>query len=158
MTNEEKFLAQKLLEMFQSFPKLHRYQCPIPGLKPSELMLLLHIRQAVLTNEFGMKVSDISKSLMVASPTVTQLVNSLEKQGLLERSVDQGDRRVVRIRITAKGEKIMQGVEADFLHHSMGLVRYLGMEKTRDLIEIMSQIGIYFSEVYEPAIHDPHNI
>jgi len=146
LANTEEILARKLLEMFQSFPKHHRYQCPIPNLRPSELMMLFHIRQEVLTAESGLKVSDISKNLMVSSPTVTQIVNKLVKQGLVERSIDKDDRRAVRIRVTETGERIIKTAEKALLNNSIGLVKYLGKDKTKNFIETMSQVCTYLSE------------
>jgi DNA-binding MarR family transcriptional regulator len=155
LSNREENLARKLLEMFQSFPKHHRYQCPIPNLRPSELMMLFHIRQEVLKSESGLKVSEISKNLMVSSPTVTQIVNNLVKQGLAERSIDIKDRRAVRIRVTETGERTINSVEKEFLNNSIGLVKYLGEDKTTSLIEIMSQVCTYFSEgIYNDFDHE----
>jgi DNA-binding transcriptional ArsR family regulator len=44
-----------------------------------------------------------SGKLNVTSPTVTQHINSLEAQELVERHADPADRRVVRIRLSDKG-------------------------------------------------------
>lgn len=146
LANTEEILARKLLEVFQAFPKHHRHQCPIQNLRPSELMMLFHIRQEGLTAESGLKVSEISNKLMVSSPTVTQIVNNLVKQALVERSIDKDDRRAVRIRVTETGERIIKSTEKDLLNNSIGLVKYLGEDKTKTLIETMAQVHTYLSE------------
>jgi DNA-binding MarR family transcriptional regulator len=44
----------------------------------------------------------------VRPPTMTKLVAAMEDGGLIERESDQEDRRVVRIRPTAKGKRILE--------------------------------------------------
>ena len=44
----------------------------------------------------------------VRPPTITKLVATLEKAGLVEREIDSEDRRVVRVRSTARGARLLQ--------------------------------------------------
>src|SRR6476661_2185296 len=44
----------------------------------------------------------------VRPPTITKVVSTLEKAGLVEREVDTEDRRVVRVRATARGARLLQ--------------------------------------------------
>ncbi len=44
----------------------------------------------------------------VRPPTMTKLIGAMEEGGLIERVPDREDRRVVRIRATAKGKRILE--------------------------------------------------
>jgi len=44
----------------------------------------------------------------VRPPTITKLVATLEASGLVERETDEGDRRIVRVKATARGAKLLQ--------------------------------------------------
>ena len=44
----------------------------------------------------------------VRPPTMTKLVAAMEAGGLIEREPDEADRRVVRIRATARGKRILE--------------------------------------------------
>jgi DNA-binding MarR family transcriptional regulator len=44
----------------------------------------------------------------VRPPTITKVVATLEKAGLVERETDSDDRRVVRVRSTARGVRLLQ--------------------------------------------------
>lgn len=44
----------------------------------------------------------------VRPPSMTRFVQNLERDGLVEREVDPADRRVVRVRATAAGERLLQ--------------------------------------------------
>ena len=44
----------------------------------------------------------------VRPPTITKLVATLEASGLVERETDAADRRIVRVKATARGAKLLQ--------------------------------------------------
>ena len=53
----------------------------------------------------GLKMSDLSRVLMVSSGNVTGIVQRLLADGLIERDGVAGDRRAVRVRLSAQGRK-----------------------------------------------------
>jgi DNA-binding MarR family transcriptional regulator len=44
----------------------------------------------------------------VRPPTISKLVATLEAAGLVEREIDETDRRVMRVRATARGTRLLQ--------------------------------------------------
>jgi DNA-binding MarR family transcriptional regulator len=44
----------------------------------------------------------------VRPPTITKVVATLEADGLVERETDETDRRIVRVRATTRGTKLLQ--------------------------------------------------
>jgi len=52
-------------------------------------------------------VGELAHAAGVATPTVTRVLGSLERDGIVERRRDQADRRVVRIRLTPAGRGLM---------------------------------------------------
>lgn len=51
----------------------------------------------------GLKMSELSRMLMVSSGNVTGIVHRLLDDGLIERDEVEGDRRAVRVRLSARG-------------------------------------------------------
>jgi DNA-binding MarR family transcriptional regulator len=49
----------------------------------------------------------LASAEQVRPPTITKLVASLEEQGLVERETDAEDRRVVRVKATARGTRLL---------------------------------------------------
>src|SRR4051812_19841615 len=49
----------------------------------------------------------LASAEQVRPPTVTKLVAVLEQQGLVERETDAADRRVVRVKATARGTRLL---------------------------------------------------
>jgi DNA-binding MarR family transcriptional regulator len=57
--------------------------------------------------EYGpLPLSKIANHIMVKSPTVTGVVDRLEKKGLAERMRNSADRRVITIQLTEAGKKL----------------------------------------------------
>ena len=54
----------------------------------------------------GSSLTQISQGLMLENPTVTGLIDRLEKSGYVKRSDHPGDRRVYLIHLTEKGNKV----------------------------------------------------
>jgi DNA-binding MarR family transcriptional regulator len=44
----------------------------------------------------------------VRPPTISKLVAALEQAGLVEREIDETDRRVIRVRATSRGTRLLQ--------------------------------------------------
>jgi DNA-binding MarR family transcriptional regulator len=49
----------------------------------------------------------LAQAEQVRPPTITKLVATLEDAGLVEREVDDVDRRVVRVKATARGTRLL---------------------------------------------------
>jgi DNA-binding MarR family transcriptional regulator len=62
-----------------------------------DVMAVLH------RNESGMKMSELSRMLMVSNGNVTGIVDRLTEDGLMLREAVPGDRRAARVRLTKKG-------------------------------------------------------
>jgi DNA-binding MarR family transcriptional regulator len=52
-------------------------------------------------------LGELARAEQVRPPTISKLIVALEQQGLVEREIDAGDRRVVRVRATSRGTKVL---------------------------------------------------
>lgn len=68
---------------------------------PIQVMLLFFLQK----ND-GSSLTQISQGLMLENPTVTGLVDRLEKSGYVKRSDHPNDRRVYLVYLTEKGNKV----------------------------------------------------
>lgn len=141
---KQKPVAQKLLEAFTQIHKVNWKQSPIASLRSSEVRVLFSVKKLMKSEIPGVKMSDISSALRVASPTITQLINGLETNGFVERTMDKEDRRAVRVRLTAKGEGAIEKASEAFFNAFNGLAEYLGEEDSNRLAELLSKTFAYF--------------
>src|SRR3954447_16165657 len=100
MAEIEGATAQKLIKSFMQFRKTGWHDKKIAGFNPSEFRVLAAILRGANEQNTEMKVSEISQTLKVTPPTVTQIINSIEKDGFVERMIDPEDRRAVKIKLT----------------------------------------------------------
>lgn len=149
MEKTENPTAQKLMIAFHRFRRLHARQNYGGNHTPGEMMLLSCIRQATEDSGVGIRVSELSSQLNVASPTITQQVNNLVQMHYVERVGDPKDRRAVLITLTDKGLAVVQNASHEFLSAVNGLVEYLGEQDSEKLAELMGKVFTYFYEERE---------
>jgi DNA-binding MarR family transcriptional regulator len=145
LSNDLRTIAKDLMEVFvqsQVGSNMRRNRA-VFNQKPGEVMVLHFISMNLNEDSRGLMVSEISENLKVTSPTVTQHINSLEAQGLVERHVDPLDRRVVRIQMTDNGMKYIQRINEARLNMFIGLVKHLGEEESLHYIELMGKVSDY---------------
>ena len=142
----ESATAQKLLKAFMQFRKTGWHEKKIGGYNPSEFKVLAAIQQGANEKNDEMKVSEISQRLQVTPPTVTQIINILEKDGLVERAVDPEDRRAVKIKLTQAGMEATARAKNRFTETFTGLIDYLGEEESEQLADLLDKVHHYFNE------------
>lgn len=143
--NEES-TAHRLIKSFSQFRKLDWQQDPINRYKKSEIQVLFCIKQG--SDNKVMSVSDISKFLHVTSPTVTQIINSLEENGLVDRQINKEDRRSINVTLTEEGEKVTEQAADKFFSSINGLIDHLGEEESEQLAHLLNKVFHYYKDVH----------
>lgn len=73
----------------------------------------------VLRKNGDMIIGELGQAMYLACSTATDLVDRMERNGLVERVRDTSDRRVVRIHVLGKGEEVLEKVmiaRKNYLH------------------------------------------
>lgn len=60
------------------------------------------------------RITELATTEALAQPTVTQLVDRLQNRGLVDRTRDPRDRRVVLVSITEDGREALEQVRAEY--------------------------------------------
>ncbi|MEP6906931.1 MAG: MarR family transcriptional regulator [Pseudoxanthomonas sp.] len=79
-----------------------------PILKPFGITPLQYTIMTVIATHEGLSSADLSRRFYVTPQTMGQVLASLEEGGLLKRREDPGNRRVLRVAMTAEGRKLVQ--------------------------------------------------
>ncbi len=148
MDNTE--VAKDLMRTFQQFKRVMKPPPMVRGLKPSEMGLLFHIERFREDESSGVKVSELSGHMHVTSPSVTQLVKTLEDKGMVARRMDPDDRRSVLVSLTDKGEAVTRQAEQGLQALLSGIVDHLGEEKSKQLISLLDDVSQYLSTANNP--------
>ncbi|GAB2701377.1 MarR family winged helix-turn-helix transcriptional regulator [Paenibacillus thermoaerophilus] len=146
MSADSNQIAFDLLRAFRQLRTIRWNGLRAEGCTPGETILLHTLRRHMRKGSPGMKTSEIGRHLRVSTPSVTQMVNVLEARGLVERKADPADRRIVRIALTESGQEEMRKVEQSMLEGVSGLIAYLGLDRSRQLIALLDDVHLYYSE------------
>lgn len=95
----------------------------------------------------GLRMSELSKRMMVTGGNVTGVTDQLEKEGLVARVTDEDDRRALRVQLTAKGR---QEFHAMAQAHEEWVVTALGglaPEEIRTLHQLLGKVKRHYLEL-----------
>jgi DNA-binding MarR family transcriptional regulator len=104
---------QRLLEFrdgLRRFLHWSEEQAAAVGLTPAQHQLLLAVRGHAGTQ--GPTVGDVADHLLLQRHSVVGLINRAEAGGLLARTSDPDDHRVVRLKLTKRGERRLEQLSA----------------------------------------------
>lgn len=76
-------------------------------------------------------VTELAEAEQVTLPTMTRLLQGMERDGLVRRRRDRGDARVVRVSATAAGRRAMEAARDRRVEHLDGLLRRLSAADAR---------------------------
>ncbi|MBD0273846.1 MAG: MarR family transcriptional regulator [Acetobacteraceae bacterium] len=86
---------------------------------------------ASLSGSKGETVTGLAEVCLLQQPTMTKLLDRMVRDGLVTRSQDTRDRRVVRVALTPKGEALAEELTAAARQHEASvLARYPEMGTT----------------------------
>jgi DNA-binding MarR family transcriptional regulator len=138
-------LTQKLMDAFFRIMRMHPKN-HVPGVKHSEIVILLFIKRKMDKTQTGIRIGDLSRIMRVTSPTVTQFINRLEEKGFVKRKSDPGDRRYIRVILTKQGEDVLQQAWEALVADFNSLIKYLGEEQSRLLADLLLKSYDFFTK------------
>ncbi len=94
------------------------------GLEPWDFDVLSALRRAGAP--YQLSPGQLTTQTLVTSGTMTNRVDRLAGQGLVERYPDPGDRRGVQVRLTGAGRERVDGAMADLVRREHELLADLG--------------------------------
>jgi DNA-binding MarR family transcriptional regulator len=101
-------------------------------LSPSQYNVLRILRGA---GKAGLACGEIAGRMVARDPDVTRLLDRLAGRGFIARSRESKDRRVVTVRITAGGLRVLQGLDGAIERFTHDCLGKLGAQSLRALIE-----------------------
>ena len=94
----------------RTFLKWSEEQAHAAGMTPAQHQLLLAIRGHPGTE--APTIGDVAEHLILQHHSAVGLVDRAEKAGLVRRSPDREDHRIVRLSLTPKARRVLEGISA----------------------------------------------
>jgi DNA-binding MarR family transcriptional regulator len=87
----------------------------------------------------GRTCGEIGERMIAREPDVTRLLTRMENAGLIRRTRDGEDRRVVMTRIAPRGLKLLDEIEPH-LREIGGLLRPIGERKIEKMLRLLDEV------------------
>lgn len=95
-----------------------------------------------LLETFGdLSLSALSDRIRAQNSTVTGIIDRMEREGLVMRERSKEDRRVVYIKLTAKGRELAREIPVEPMEIFRSALETLSAQEMRDLMRIMSKVA-----------------
>lgn len=85
--------------------------------------------------------SEIADKLNVTRATVTGLLDSLEKDGYIQRRAHPEDRRAISVYLTDDGRKFLEQISPQHYRRIAGLMAHLSEEERSVLIQLLTKVA-----------------
>jgi Transcriptional regulators len=132
--------------LIQAFHKLRRPQTWRPMMTQISrgeffmLHIISHRSREASPEKPGAKITDLSIAAEMSKPAVSQMLNSLEDKGMIERIMTKNDRRVVYVCLTEKGKQQLALAAREMEDLMEEVVRELGPEDTAELVRLLGKL------------------
>jgi len=93
------------------FQRWSEQQAKRAGITPAQHQLLLAVRG----HDGSPSIGDVADHLLLRHHSAVELVDRAERAGLVARSGEDGDQRVVRVELTAEGRRRLRSLSAAHL-------------------------------------------
>lgn len=134
--------AQHIEELFNSIGQLRRlfeaYAQESGDEKVASYMQFATLKY--LKHHPNSTVGDIAGCRNLSKSSATQLIERLVKSGLVKRIHDKEDRRIVRLAITAVGDREMLAQRKNYIHKISKLFANVPDEDLEELVRIHSSL------------------
>ncbi|MFA5060611.1 MAG: MarR family transcriptional regulator [Candidatus Omnitrophota bacterium] len=126
-------------QMSQLLPTLIRHMYPYVfqplKLPPSQVLAI-----TTLFEKGNCHLCDLSHEMHISAPTVTGIINRLEKSGYVKRTADSSDRRAFTISLTAKGEKILLEFRENIRKRWQVILSQLPQDEQENILRTVTKI------------------
>jgi DNA-binding MarR family transcriptional regulator len=99
----------------------------------------------------GLRMSTLSRYLMVTGGNVTALTDELEREGLVQRDSDLEDRRSWRLRMTSAGRKAFERIAREHEQWVIELFAGLEVSQKQSLYEGLGRLRVQMAATQEKA-------
>ena len=86
----------------------------------------------------GLCRNEVSARLVNRMPDATRLLDRMEDAGLVTRERSEMDRRLVHTKLTAKGRKLVDGLDDDVMTQAQTEIGHLTEEQLKTLISLLT--------------------
>ncbi len=88
-----------------------------------------------------LSLSELSERIRAQNSTVTGIIDRMERENLVTRERSKEDRRVVYIRLTAKGRRLAEEIPVEPMEIFRSALESLTATEVRELVKILGKVA-----------------
>lgn len=133
-------LSSGVLRAFQTAVRLHRRlmvkTLAARGTHPGQAMCM-----RVLAANDGATQRDLADALHLSRPTVSKMLQAMEKAGVVRRRADAADQRLTRVELTSAGRALEKDLRAAAAEHVNETIGKLPEADRRELERLLDELA-----------------
>jgi len=106
------------------------------GITPPQFSALLTLIQSG-----DMTIGELGEKMYLACSTATDLVDRMERNGLVARERDTNDRRVIRLRVLERGHQMLDEVMQARRKYLSGVLERVSREETASMVVALDHLA-----------------
>jgi MarR family 2-MHQ and catechol resistance regulon transcriptional repressor len=114
------------------------------GLNPTEFAVL-----ELLYHKGAQPLQQIGGKILLASGSITYVVDKLEQKELLVRRACENDRRVTYAQITVKGKQLIESIFPSHQERLDDIVGVLSEKEKQTVIDLMKKVGYHARDLQD---------
>jgi MarR family 2-MHQ and catechol resistance regulon transcriptional repressor len=126
----------KLVRAHDTFSHLTAANIRAFGLTPAQFGVI-----ECLGHLGTMLIGDLTKKHLVSGGNMTVVLDNLEKEGIVERSVSKEDRRAFYIKLTLKGKRLFKNIFMSHANYIVQLANVLSESEQAELGSLLKKLG-----------------
>ena len=134
---------RSLLRAFGSLKKAMEPYFARFGISRPQWAVLIVLHRVEQEGGGGMRLRDLGERLFIQPPSVTGVVDRLEREGLVARSRVEDDLRVRRVRLTDEGRAVIERVLAVHAGEIQALMSGLTAPQQATLARLLDQLDAH---------------
>lgn len=134
-------LVRELVFTYQSFTRSGETYIRKLGLTPPQFDVI-----ATLGNTKGFNFKELGEKTLITKGTLTGVVDRLEEKGLVQRQMDQHDRRMFQVVLTQRGKEVFEKVFPAQILHFKKRFQTLTPEEHEAILTALQKLKKLFQE------------
>ena len=141
-------LLSKMIRSFVAFERSEIFCCGVTMSQCSTIMAIGKGGQ--------MTMNALSEWMSLATSTMTRIVDNLVRDGYIERTQDDQDRRVVHVSLTEKGRELQQVIHRIYHQYHQRIVDNIPADQLHKVVESLQTLRDAIEKT--PLIEEQENI
>ena len=141
----EKEIIDELMNALINFKNHQIKNCiNTPNMTHNQMLTMYILHDLEENNKVSLL--KLRKNMRLAPSTITPIITSLEKDGLILRKIDESDRRNIFLTLTKKGREHTKYIHDKMQKELSEYIEYMGEDTIYSLIDNINKTIIFFEE------------